>query len=221
MADLSEAIELIKKYEGFNEKAYPDPDTGSYPYTIGFGSQFYPDGSQVKAGHRCSRKKALEYLEYEVHVIDDQLTCLELPMTHNMRLALISFIHSVGWQAFLYSHIVDAMEISDYAYTIDLISQWIFDNNHKVIGGLIERRREEAQLFLDGSQVKDGTNSILLKAFTAYSGSPTQITAIKNLESHMNPYTLSEFINSFCLSDKEVWMEYPSSDFDEIITLRV
>ena len=63
MADFSEAIELIKKYEGFNEKAYADPVTGGYPYTIGFGSQFYPDGSEVKAGQRCSRKKAPRILE--------------------------------------------------------------------------------------------------------------------------------------------------------------
>lgn len=215
MADFSEAIELIKKYEGFNEKAYADPVTGGYPYTIGFGSQFYPDGSKVKAGQRCSRKKALEYLKHEVEIIYDQLDALELPLDNSMCQALISFIHSVGWHGFLYSHIVDSIECSDYKHTIDLISQWVFDENHQIIGNLIERRREEIQLFLQEQKDAEArTNSILLKAFSAYCGTPIQIHAIKALEDQMNPYTLSEFINNFRLTDEEFWLEYPNSDFD-------
>ena len=45
--DLSTGIELIMKYEGFNEKSFPDPSTGTAPYTIGFGSQYYPNGEPV------------------------------------------------------------------------------------------------------------------------------------------------------------------------------
>ena len=56
-----DAISIIKAFEGFNEKAYPDPVTGSDPYTFGYGTQFYPDGSQVKQGHCCTKEKALEY----------------------------------------------------------------------------------------------------------------------------------------------------------------
>lgn len=215
MADFNEAIELIKKYEGFNEKAYADPVTGGYPYTIGFGSQFYPDGSEVKAGQRCSRKKALEYLKHEVEIIYDQLDSLELPLDNSMCQALISFIHSVGWHGFLYSHIVDAIECSDYKHTIDLISQWVFDENHQVIGNLIERRREEIQLFLQEIKgTEEGTNSILLKAFSAYCGTPIQMRAVKSLENQMNPYTLSEFINNFRLTDEEFWMEYTNNDLN-------
>ena len=62
MSDLSHAVNLIRKYEGYSEKAYPDPITGEEPYTIGFGTQFYPDGSPVKRGQCCTREKALEYL---------------------------------------------------------------------------------------------------------------------------------------------------------------
>lgn len=222
MTDFSEAIELIKKYEGFNEKAYADPVTGNYPYTIGFGSQFYPDGSKVKQGQRCSRDKALEYLNHEVQIIDEQLSSLNLSMDDSMRQALISFIHSVGWYGFLYSHIVDAMDIGDYCHAIDLISQWVFDENHQVIGNLIERRREEMQLFCHGNrEYIEQNNSILLKAFSAYTGTPIQINAIKQLENNMNPYALSEFINNFRLSDEDFWFEYPSDEFNVNITFRV
>ena len=221
MPDFTEAIELIKKYEGFNELAFCDPETGGAPYTIGFGSQFYPDGAAVQRGQRCSRKKALEYLAHEIEIISDQLNGLNLPLTHTMRQALISFIHSVGWPGFLYSSIVDAMEINDVAHTIDLMGQWIFDANHKVIGGLIERRRDEVQLFLEEvDDIRESNNSVLLKAFSAYCGTPIQRKAVLELENHMNPYTLSEFINNFCLSKEEYWIDYSAIEFDEIITLR-
>jgi len=222
MADFNEAIELIKKYEGFNEKAYADPVTGGYPYTIGFGSQFYPDGSEVKQGQRCSRKKALEYLLHEIEVINDQLDSLELPIDSSMRQALISFIHSVGWNGFLYSSIIDALETGDYRYTIDQINQWIFDENHKIIGGLIERRREETKLFLqETKEFEEPSVSVLLKAFTAYCGTEIQMKAIRTLEDQMSPYTLSEFINNYRLSDEEFWLDYPWEDADEEFNFRV
>jgi len=58
MSDYSRAIKLIKLYEGFNERAYPDPETGAEPYSLGYGTQFYPDGSPVKQGNCCTRQKA-------------------------------------------------------------------------------------------------------------------------------------------------------------------
>lgn len=222
MANFPDAIDLIKKYEAFNEKAYADPVTGGYPYTIGYGSQFYPDGSEVKQGQRCSRKKALEYLLHEIEVINDQLDALELPIDPSMRQALISFIHSVGWNGFLYSSIIDALEAGDYRYTIDQINQWIFDENHKIIGGLIERRREETKLFLqETKEFEEPSVSVLLKAFTAYCGTEIQIKAIRILEDQMSPYTLSEFINNYRLSDEEFWLDYPWPDADEEFNFRV
>ena len=66
MADFSLAINLIRKYEGYAEKAYPHPNSGEEPYSIGYGTQFYPDGAPVKKGQRCTKEKALEYLFNEV-----------------------------------------------------------------------------------------------------------------------------------------------------------
>ena len=101
-----DAISIIKAFEGFNEKAYPDQVTGKDPYTLGYGTQFYPDGSQVKQGHRCTKEKALEYLFFEINVIADELDKLNLGLDLAMKQGLISFIHSVGWDSFLYSSII-------------------------------------------------------------------------------------------------------------------
>ena len=79
------------------------------------------------------------------------------------------------------------------------MSHWIFDEDHRVIGGLLDRRREEASLFL--SEINDcpgKTNNILLDAFRRYSGKLQEIAAIQKLEASSNPYTLAEFVNEFC-----------------------
>lgn len=198
MSDFARAVKIIKKYEGFSERAYPDPYTNTDPYTFGFGTQYYPDGSPVKQGHCCTERKALEYLNHEVEVINDELMRLNIGLDASMTNALISFIHSVGWEPFLYSQIIDSVEIEDWKTAAEEITNWIFDPYYKVIGGLLDRRREEAALFL--SEVRGAyspESTLLLRAFSAYTGAPQEIKAIQYLEQKCNPYILSEFANLF------------------------
>lgn len=216
MSDLSRAVNLIRKYEGFNEKAYADPSTGGDPYTIGFGTQFYPDGSPVKKGQYCSQEKALEYLFHEVSVIEAQLLGLNLGLDDCMRQALISFIHSVGWESFLYSRIIDYVEAEDFAGATGEIGRWVFDENHKVIGGLLDRRREEMGLFLREVDTSPwASTEILLTAFRNYTAAPHEVRAIRTLEERINPYILSEFANSFRIDD-DPWTDFTDESVDLI-----
>jgi len=214
MLDCRLALHIIKKYEGYSEKAYPDPFTGGSPYTLGYGSQFYPDGSPVKQGQCCTKRKALEYLNHEVEVIDIQLLKLNLGLDYSMRNALISFVHSIGWEPFLYSPLIDLIEAENWGGAAEQMTRWIFDSNYKVIGGLVERRREESTLFLSEIEKKMvGKNSILLDAFRAYSGKPHEIQAICFLENNMNPYMLAEFANCFRFEGElDLNIEYPEED---------
>ena len=196
------ALTIIKTFEGFSEKAYPDPDTGGAPYTIGYGTTYYPDGSEVKQGHMCTQRKALEYVLKEINVIAHELDKLNLGLLDSMKEALISFIHSVGWEAFLYSELIDHLEASDYHAVTEEINRWIFDSNHQVIGGLLDRRRQETKLFLWDLEGDAWTSEeIMLKAFRNYSAAPHQVRAIRELEERINPYALSEFANSFCIDE--------------------
>jgi lysozyme len=214
MFDCRRAIDIIKKYEGYSEKAYPDPVTGGAPYTLGYGTQYYPDGSPVKQGQCCTQRKALEYLSHEVEIIDTELSKLNLGLDESMRNALISFVHSIGWEPFLYSTIIDAIEVENWAAVAEEITHWIFDSYYKVIGGLVDRRREESLLFL--TEVKNKTvdaGDILLSAFRNYSGQPHQIRAIQIFENNCNPYVLAEFANCFEHGfDPEVDLEYEETD---------
>lgn len=198
MYPYTEALRLIKTFEGFNERAYADPETGAEPYTFGYGSQFYPDGTPVKQGHCVTKEKAMEYLVTEVETIAKQLLELNLGLDQSMINALISFVHSIGWDAFLYSNIIDRLEEDDYGEATQDMSCWIFDIHHQVIGGLIDRRRHEIKLFLsEQDQILNASRDVLLKTFREYSGSKGQVAAIRRLQECMNPYTLSAFANDF------------------------
>ena len=192
------AISIIKKYEGFTEKATADPSTGGEPYVIGFGTEFYPDGTPVQQGHRVSREKAHGYLLDELTVLAGELDKLNLDIDWAMQSSLLSFIHSIGWENFLYSSIIDSIEFENFDAVILEFYNWIFDADHKVVGGLIERRAEEAELFLTNlPDVRGKGCGILLKAFRDYEASKAQVDAIRRLESRVSPYLLSEFCNEF------------------------
>jgi GH24 family phage-related lysozyme (muramidase) len=214
MSDLSHAINLIRKYEGFSEKAFSDPGTGQEPYTLGYGTQFYPDGSPVKRGQFCTKEKALEYLFHEVEVIDTQLQKLNLGLDCYMRQALISFIHSIGWEPFFYSEIIDALERDDPSSVTYEMSKWIFDADHRIIGGLLDRRREEIRLFLQDLNANSwSTTEILLRAFRNYTAASHEVKAIRRLEEQLNPYILSEFANTFKI-DENPWADFDLEEMD-------
>lgn len=202
MKNFAPAIEIICRYQGFNEKAYPDPETGGAPYSIGYGTQFYPDESPVIAGQMCTKQKALEYLKHELEALDEELDTINLHLDIPMRMALLSFIHSVGWTAFMHCELIDCIGNEDWHGVSFEMSRWIFDHNYQVIGSLIDRRREEVRLFLeevDGSPWS--STEVLLSAFRNYAAAPHQVRAIRKLEENMNPYVLAEFANDFDIAD--------------------
>lgn len=216
MYPYKDAVKLIKTFEGFHEKAYCDYVTGGEPYTIGYGTNFYPDGTPVKKGHRCTNEKAIEYLLHEVNIIAHEITKQNLGLDSSMLNALISFAHSVGWDSFLYSSIIDCCERDDHIAASHEITRWIFDEQHKVIGGLIDRRREEVKLFTQELNANPWTSDdILLKAFRNYSAAPNEVRAIRKLQENINPYVLSEFANEFEI-DSNPYPDITDSELDQI-----
>ena len=57
-AAVAVALPLVKEFEGCRLTAYPDPETGGEPWTIGWGSTAYADGRPVRKGDRISQKLA-------------------------------------------------------------------------------------------------------------------------------------------------------------------
>jgi hypothetical protein len=153
----------------------------------------------------------------ELNTIKNEVNKFEIKLEERILNALVSFIHSIGWQAFLYSNIIQNLEQRSMMQVIDEMNDWIYDAEHRVIGSLLERRREETSLIL--GDIGRGTwgSGILLRAMNGYRGTTNQINAIKTLESHTNPYVLAEFANEFCLDatgDYDLTEEELSSMFN-------
>jgi hypothetical protein len=53
-AAVAVALPLVKEFEGCRLTAYPDPESGGEPWTIGWSTTTYDDGSPVKAGDTIS-----------------------------------------------------------------------------------------------------------------------------------------------------------------------
>ena len=58
-AAVAVAMPLVKDFEGCRLSAYPDPGTGAEPWTIGWGTTTYYDGTPVKAGDTISQELAV------------------------------------------------------------------------------------------------------------------------------------------------------------------
>eukprot|EP01060_Flectonema_neradi_P025767 TRINITY_DN345_c0_g1_i12.p1 TRINITY_DN345_c0_g1~~TRINITY_DN345_c0_g1_i12.p1 ORF type:complete len:1986 (+),score=412.37 TRINITY_DN345_c0_g1_i12:957-6914(+) len=155
-------IVLIKKYEGLELNAYPDPLTGGKPITIGYGSTRKIDGSEWSLGESITTTQAEELLIAQCR--DEFLPTIEkIPtwssMNDNQKGAVLSFAYNLG--ANFYGKIPNFQSISrllgqeqskwnDCTY-VDSIFVLYRNPGSAVEAGLRRRREEEAALFCSGS----------------------------------------------------------------------
>jgi GH24 family phage-related lysozyme (muramidase) len=103
MADLSAAVAvalpLVKEFEGCRLKAYPDPESGGEPWTIGWGSTSYVDGALVRQDDQISQELADALLEGRL-ARDWGLLIKLVPgwreFNVNQQAALLSFTYNCG-----------------------------------------------------------------------------------------------------------------------------
>lgn len=135
-------IELIKKWEGCELKAYRCP---ANRVTIGFGNTRYEDGSRVKDGDIITRARAEQLLmnllpKYE-EVVNKKVS---VPLTQNQFDALVSHTWNSGGSNTLFNLInINAPK--------EEIRKWwetkYITGGGQVLNGLINRRKEEANLY--------------------------------------------------------------------------
>ena len=98
-AAIAVALPLVKEFEGCCLTAYPDPETGGEPWTIGWGTTTYYDGSPVKAGDTISQELADALLEGRLER-DWRLLLKLVPgwrqFNINQQAALLSFTYNCG-----------------------------------------------------------------------------------------------------------------------------
>jgi len=93
------ALPLVRQFEGCRLKSYPDPGTGSQPYTIGWGCTTFPNGRPVGPGDQISQPVADVLLESGLVWCWWTLGCLVPGWSRlgvNQQAALLSFSWNVG-----------------------------------------------------------------------------------------------------------------------------
>ena len=140
-----QAIELIKKYEGFSSKAYPCP---ANVWTIGYGTTRV-DGKPVTSGMTCTEQQAEEYLKNDLQVFAKAVNRLvKVPLTENQFSALLSFTYNLGVGALEKSTLLKKLNEGSYWVAQAEFLKWIRAGG-KILPGLVRRRGEEAELFGD------------------------------------------------------------------------
>lgn len=144
-------LSLLRDFEGFSERAYPDPGSSNgLPVTIGYGSTRDEDGRPFRLGDTITRERADELLRREVAETERQVAAyVSVPITQPQFDALCSFAYNVGVGAFGKSTLLRKLNAGDYAGAADELLRWD-KNDGRVMPGLARRRRAERELFLSG-----------------------------------------------------------------------
>jgi lysozyme len=133
-------LALIKKYEGCKLTAYLCP---ANIVTIGYGNTFYKDGSKIKLGDKITQQQAEDLLmdllpQFEAIVNKN----IKIDLTQYQFDALVSFVWNCGKSETLFRLVNSkSKDLKEWWKTHDT------SGGGKVLQGLINRRKEEAQLF--------------------------------------------------------------------------
>lgn len=151
------AISLIAKHEGFQPTAFPDPNTGGMPYSIGYGTSIYPDARPVKIGDRITEEMGREYLIWDINRrLQPSLQIIPnwSKMNDNQKGAIYSFAYNIGSSFYgnqSFSSITELLDSDDRWNDQEWVKETflIYTNpGSEAEMGLRKRREEEAELFL-------------------------------------------------------------------------
>lgn len=143
-----DTINLIKEFEGFRAKAYPDPGTGGDPWTIGYGTTGRAGvGIDPKPGMEITEAEAEHYLQKGVDKFADQIEgYITAPINENEFGAFVSLAYNIGPSAFRKSSSLRHFNNGDKARAAQNILLWNKAGG-KVLRGLVRRREAEKALF--------------------------------------------------------------------------
>lgn len=148
---MRECAEFVVQFEGFEARPYLCP---AGVWTIGYGTTYYPDGTKVSClDTPCTQEEAMEWLGYELEDLRRfVLSKCKPELTEYQLIALISFVYNVGRGAFSRSTLLKRVNSLDFSDVPHEMSRWD-KSSGKVLGGLVARRRKEAEMWLRSTHV--------------------------------------------------------------------
>ena len=136
-------IDLIKQFEGYSSKAYPDPATGGAPWTIGYGTT-----RGVKPGMVITAEQAEKMLRDDVAKFESGVSPLvTAPTTQGQFDAMVSLAYNIGLGNFGKSTLLKKHNARCYTCAADQFRVWNRANG-KVMNGLTKRRAAEREVYM-------------------------------------------------------------------------
>lgn len=136
-------IDLIKQFEGYSSKAYPDPATGGAPWTIGYGTT-----KGVKPGMIITAEQAEKMLRDDVAKFESGVSSLiTSPTTQGQFDAMVSLAYNIGLGNFGKSTLLKKHNARCYTCAANQFRVWNRANG-KVMNGLTKRRAAERQVYM-------------------------------------------------------------------------
>lgn len=136
-------IDLIKQFEGYSSKAYPDPATGGAPWTIGYGTT-----KGVKPGMVIAAEQAEKMLRDDVAKFESGVSSLIIsPTTQGQFDAMVSLAYNIGLGNFGKSTLLKKHNARCYSCAADQFRVWNRANG-KVMNGLTKRRAAEREVYM-------------------------------------------------------------------------
>lgn len=133
-------INLIKRWEGFRNKAYLCP---ANVWTIGYGHT-----ATCKPGQVISTARGEQLLRDDLSSFEQALYDLvKVPLTQNQFDALVSFTYNVGVGAFGKSTLLKLLNQKQYELAACEFKRWVHGGGKKLTG-LVRRRKAERNLFV-------------------------------------------------------------------------
>jgi lysozyme len=137
-----EGINLIKKWEGCILTAYK---CSAGKWTIGYGNTFYENNAKVKEGDKITKERAESLLSNLLPKFEDVVNKkVSVPLHQNQFDALVSYTWNTGGSDTLFNMINSKANDKD-------IRKWFetkyITANGKRIEGLVNRRKDEANLY--------------------------------------------------------------------------
>uniref|UniRef100_UPI001F1926C5 lysozyme n=1 Tax=Escherichia coli TaxID=562 RepID=UPI001F1926C5 len=113
-------IDLIKQFEGYSSKAYPDPATGGAPWTIGYGTT-----KGVKPGMIITAEQAEKMLRDDVAKFESGVSSLVTsPTTQGQFDAMVSLAYNIGLGNFGKSTLLKKHNARCYTCAADQFRVW-------------------------------------------------------------------------------------------------
>jgi len=166
---ISLAKPMVRRWEGLSLVPYRCP---AGVLTIGYGHVITSKDEWMKGG--ITKQQAEEILEKDLErVLDGVLSLLEVELPSECLAALVSFCFNVGLGAFRGStmrRLINQGRLKEAANEFD---KWVYAYSPKegrkvVLRGLVRRRADEKQLFLQGVEKFAGKEDLLSKIFSIF-----------------------------------------------------